>query len=189
MSPTVIVALLGVASAVVAATVNGALATRSKTGEDVRAGRLEAYPAVWELTRHVSRWPKRELTRRAALQWHLAMREWYYTAPRCGGMYLSENGRARYGDVQELLALYLSAADAGEEAFPSDVYEALSDACSAFRTALTEDLQSRRARSLIWVLSRARLHRRHAAEGRRRIDRARSVLQVPPSSTGPDGGG
>ena len=175
MSVTVIVALIGIVSTVTAAVVNGALAIRSKAGEDVRAGRLQAYPQVWQLTSHVSRWPVATLTHRQAADWHRAMRQWYYDAPAAGGLYLSENARARYGDVQELLAIYLDGVPEDDGAFPGDVYDSLRDACSALRTALTEDLQSRRTRSLVWVISRALVHRRLAREGKKRLDAARQA--------------
>ncbi|MGV9386397.1 hypothetical protein ACWDRB_62080 [Nonomuraea sp. NPDC003707] len=179
MNATVIVALIGIVTAVAAAIVNGALATRSKTGEDVREGRQQAYPAVWELTSQASRWPRNTLTHRSATDWYRAMRQWYYAAPTAGGMYLSENARARYGDVQELLEIYLNGLPEDDQPFPGDVYESLVEACSRFRTALTEDLQSRRTRSIAWVVSRARLHRQHALKGKKAKEKAKATYPPP----------
>ncbi|MGW8375364.1 hypothetical protein [Streptomyces sp. ODS28] len=169
MNPTVVVALIGVVSAVTAAIINGALVSRSKAGEDVRSGRMSSYPLVWELTSAVPRWPRKQLTHRAAAEWHRGMRQWYFTAPAVGGMYLSENARARYGGVQELLFAYLDGVEEDNEPFSEDIYDSLVAACSEFRSALTEDLQSRRVRSPVWVISRFFIHRRHAARSKARI--------------------
>ena len=102
---------------------------------------------------------------------HRWFRGWYYEA---GGIHLSENGRTRYGEVQELMAAQLEAL--GSKAIPSkssmpipdDAYGRLLDSCSALRTALTEDLESRRQRSILYSMRLAIRHwkQRRKAAGR-----------------------
>jgi len=68
----------------------------------------------------------------------------------------------RLADREEEAADYLS----------PETYKDLADTCSAFRTSLTEDLETRRQRSLWWVVARWRLHRRQHALWDARRERA-----------------
>jgi hypothetical protein len=160
-------AILAAATATVGAVVQQAVTSRAKTNEELRDKRLEAYPALWKLTSVVPRWPREELTVRTAADFHIALRAWYYGP---GGMFLSENARARYGEVQELLAVQLLAAPAaGDVVLPASAYNRVRDACSALRTAITEDLETRRARSVWWAAVRGVRHWRQRVRARRRL--------------------
>jgi hypothetical protein len=110
---------------------------------------------------------------------HYKLREWYYDV---GGLYLSENARARYGDMQELLDVYLAPRSPDDDtpvpqpssgkAWEHSPYKALMESCSAFRTALTEDLATRRSRSILWTII---FWWRHLREGRRAAYRLTSA--------------
>lgn len=84
--------------------------------------------------------------------------------------------------MQRLIGISLGAATADDELVPKDVYDELRDECSAFRTALTEDLETRRKRAVWWTIqtrwqhrtqrrksdARAHIAKRRANEGRAR---------------------
>jgi hypothetical protein len=58
----------------------------------------------------------------------------------------------------------------------SDDYRKIAKTCSAFRTALTDDLATRRQRSLVWTIRRGVWHRRKAREARTWIEAAGGML-------------
>ena len=164
------IAVIGIAGTVLGALVNGALATRAKVNEEMRQLRLTSYPVLWQLTSNFSRWPRMALTYADLVAIHGRLRGWYYET---GGIHLSENSRARYGEAQELTAVCLATPDdPGAQAsspVPDDVYNELLDACSALRTALTEDLESRRQRSLLHSLGLAARHRQQKQKAAKRL--------------------
>lgn len=121
MSPEVLSALIGAGSALLVATVGsivtGAIAQRAATDELIRDVRMKVHPWIWRATEAVSHWPRdRELNEKDALKLHRSLRAWYYglsqaepdDAPddevRChpGGLYLSENAKERYNELQAL---------------------------------------------------------------------------------------
>jgi hypothetical protein len=166
------VAAVGIASAGIGAIINGSLATRAKVNEELREARLKVYPPLWKLTSQFSQWPRTPTTYGDLFTAHSALRDWYYTV---GGLYLSENARERYGDVQKLVAAHLTkrSPERNDERLPDLVYDDLRKTCSSLRTALTEDLESRRQRAIWWAASKALLHRRQRREAARMIDRGR----------------
>lgn len=184
LTPT-ITAVAGAAVATTVALVNGAIASRAKESEELRSLRLQTYPSVWGLTSEVPRWPRGDPAYRDLWTLHRSLRTWYFST---GGLYLSENARARYGEMQELLDAVLCGrpeddttpvrelAPVAEPHKPETVYEALMNTCSAFRTALTEDLATRRTRSIVWATALWLRHRRQRRAARRRIAAARGRL-------------
>jgi hypothetical protein len=166
-----IIGAIGVAFGGATAYIQGALSARAKTGEELRERRMEAYPLVWHETSALSRYPAAELTLADLKELHLAFRSWYFTT---GGLFLSERSRDRYGEVQELLGAYLYKRRQDDQTDFVDLhdYEAIAETCSVFRTALTEDLATRRQRSLLWAIGRWRWHRAKQREARRRIQAA-----------------
>jgi hypothetical protein len=174
-----IAAIVGGASV---ALVQGFIASRGKENEELRNWRLKVYPAVWRLTSTVPRWPQADPTYHDLWDVHLALRKWYYES---GGLYLSENARARYGEMQELLDAYLDGRDRADEtpvphrafgaAKADSPYKALMDTGSAFRTALTEDLSTRRTRSVLWAIVIWRQHRKEQREAKRRLQLAQDT--------------
>lgn len=100
----VVAAIAGIVVASSVALVKAAIASRGQENEELRTLRLKVYPAVWRLTSMVPRWPQADPTYRDLWRLHLEPRTWYYDS---GGLYLSENARTRYGEMQELLDAYL----------------------------------------------------------------------------------
>lgn len=165
----VISGVLGLLTAGVLALFNSSISARAGIDENLRAERLDVYPTLWSASAAVSRWPRAEVTRGTLVELHRTLRSWYYAR---GGLFLSESARARYGDVQELIAALLT-----HDADPADVlapagYTDLMETASALRTALTEDLDTRRRKSLRETLRRYRWHTTAAQQARTRISRA-----------------
>jgi hypothetical protein len=158
MTVALITATAALVSGLVTAAVTGWLAGRAKVSEELRELRLSHYPPVWKRTSMLSRWPQTDATYTDLERLHVDLRRWYYGL---GGVVLSENARARYGELQALVGTHLErdGAPPGEE-LRHETYPGLMTVASAFRTALTEDLESRRQRSLWWTIGRTREHRR-----------------------------
>jgi len=101
------------------------------------------------------------MTYEELFQLNLDLREWYFTR---GGLYLSANSRDRYGEMKQLICGYLDGlaeeADLAAEDVPTDAYDDLADTARAFRNGLTEDLETRRQRSLWWVVRGWQQHRK-----------------------------
>jgi len=180
MTTAVISGVIGVTVASGIAVVKSAISSRSQANEELRSWRLKAYPEVWRLTSFVPRWPRADPTYRDLWIVHRVLRDWYY---KTGGLYLSENSRARYGDIQELLDAYLVARASDDDTPREDVassrvkhhhpYTALMETCSVFRTALTEDLATRRSRSILWAMVFWWRHRRDRARAVQRLEAAK----------------
>jgi hypothetical protein len=176
MSTPLLIALIGIAGTVLGALVNGALATRAKINEEMRQLRLDSYPLLWQLTSSFSRWPRMTNTYTDLEEFHRWFRSWYYET---GGLHLSENSRARYGEVQELMAAHLGAPEGQpmpaqpNGPIPDRVYSGILEACSALRTALTEDLESRRQRSVLHSIGLAARHRKQKTKAAARLAKAK----------------
>jgi hypothetical protein len=172
-----VVAAVGAALGAVTAYVQQALSARAKAGEELRERRLAAYPVIWRESAPISLYPSAVLTWADLTEVHLAFRRWYYTT---GGILLSERSRDRYGDVQNLLGAYLASVDDERDVVDAPAQEAISQTGSAFRTALTEDLATRRQRSPVWALKSRLWHRKQKRKARKRVDKAGDkTLQLP----------
>jgi hypothetical protein len=158
-----VAAIIGLVVGAAGAWVKAALAIRAKVNEELRDRRLEVYPPVYRETATLSTWPPADLTYQQLFGLNVWLRGWYFA---CGGLYLSENSRKRYGHLQELLCLRLDQVAEGgrDEDVASEIYQGLAATGSAFRTALTEDLETRRQRSLWWVVAQRKVHRKHDRE-------------------------
>jgi hypothetical protein len=170
---TVIVAVIAIIGAAIGAALSSWLGGRQAVSQDLREHQLTSYPAVWERTSVVSRWPRTTagITNLEAL--HGDLRTWYYTF---GGLYLSGNARARYGHLQELIERIVGRGDTGSAgstrtALTGVDYDDVMGAASAFRSALTEDIQSRRQRSLLAAVARGVAHRREDGRAELRLSR------------------
>jgi hypothetical protein len=183
-----LIAIISAASALAIATVGalvkGAVTQRAGRDEELRGTGVKTYPAVWRLTAAISTWPRADLSYKKLQALPRDLRVWYYGLDEAssnlkespGGLYLSENARDRYGEMQELIALSLKAADESKDV-SDEAYDDLREACSAFRTALTEDLDTRRKRSVWWALMLRRRHRAQAREADRRRHSAKRRLR------------
>jgi hypothetical protein len=151
MTEVATLALSGVVGAVtgfLAAFLRSALDVRVKVDDQLRRVRTPVYRKLWRETRIVPLWPPNEALTYGELQ-RLSerFREWYFEG---GGIYLSRATQRRYQAVQRLLRS-LAANDEGKRVDPdSEDYEALQAACSALRTAMTDDLLSRRGRGALF---------------------------------------
>jgi hypothetical protein len=137
--------LLGLFTAGILAVINDWIGTRAGIDETLRAQRLAVYPKLWKDTKAVSRWPRSHVTRGSLQEVHRDFRSWYYSE---GGLFMSESARERYGDVQELIGALLQHEGDPAEELTQDRYTDLMNTTSALRTALTEDLNTRRRPSL-----------------------------------------
>ncbi len=173
LSTAAIAGTAALLTAVVGGLITGAVNARAQAGEDLRAVRLQSYPVIWRLTGLLPAWPPATIT--LGQLWHLQLQlmKWYF---QTGGYHLSENARARYGELQQHLDKLLPAEppDPSVKVDP-ETYEQVRESCSALRTALTEDLESRRARS---VLSALRLRIRHSRQRFRAERRQREAVDL-----------
>lgn len=167
----IVTSVLALLTAGILALVNGWISARAGIDENLRSQRLELYPALWGATAAVSRWPRANISRDGLEELHSSLRSWYYAK---GGLFLSDSARARYGDVQQLIATVLSHNGAATDMLVPSRYTDLMDTASALRTALTEDLDTRRRKSFWETRRRTRWHRAAAHNAQTRISRARN---------------
>lgn len=167
----IITGLLGLLTAGFLALLNAWISARAGVDEILRSQRLALYPKLWSTTAAISRWPRVDVTRGSLDELHLALRSWYYAK---GGLFLSESARARYGDVQELIDTLLTHTGDPADFLVPDEYTALMQTASALRTALTQDLDTRRRKSFLENRRRARWHRNAAQQAQVRIARAKT---------------
>src|SRR3954451_821616 len=161
------IALVGAAAL---ALVNSWITARAGIDGELRTKRLTVYPPLWMATSAVSRWPRTNLSRASLKQLHDDLRSWYFET---GGLFLSARARARYGDVQELIEALLLRKAEPAYLLVEKRYTDLMDAVSSLRTALTEDLDTRRRVSLLERTRRLVQHRRAKRAAAARITRAR----------------
>ncbi len=128
--------------------VKSAFSQRVKIDESVLKERRELYQKLWEKTKLLPKWPQATDVTYAKLHTlSEELRDWYFLE---GGIYLSEQARKAYGNVQENLCLTTKAKQDDQEKSITDAeYQNLVDFCSALRTELTQDLQSRKRAFMI----------------------------------------
>jgi hypothetical protein len=172
VSPEVLLAIVtgvvGLLSAAALALLNSAITARAGIDEDLREKRFTAYPQLWLTTGAVSRWPRATVTKESLEATHETLRSWYYGG---GGVFLSSTARDRYGDLQEMIAALMKRRGDGSDELAEESYTALMETASALRTALTEDLDTRRRRSFWEKRRRHRWHKRAGQAAKRRIEK------------------
>lgn len=156
------------------ATVKYALAQRARVHEDLWGRRLDPYREVWALTSQFSRWPRQSPTLGDVQDLHERFRRWYYGD---GGILMSARARRRYEFVQKGFAALCGRGAAPEKVKPGD-YDGMMEIMSRFRTALTDDLESRRKRSLVWSVVDARDDRRAVRDLEMRVARLQATVTV-----------
>lgn len=171
-----VAAAIGFVTAAALALVNSWLAGRENVAEGVRNQRIATYPAVWNRTSVVSRWPRTDAGREQFLRLHEDLRRWYYAG---GGLYLSTRARERYEHLQLVLEAVVSIDDkqAGE------CYLAVMDAASYFRTGLTDDLETRERRSIVIALARRRADGQARRDADARLEKVRTFARGSAAST------
>jgi len=108
---------------------------------DLRIRRIEHYKALWVATAVLPKWPRAKgVTYQDLLTLSETLRSWYFGG---GGMYLSRTThRDAYSPLQDQLAAVLKCEPSGT--ITPEHYELIRDRCSALRSALAKDIQSRR---------------------------------------------
>src|SRR5262245_9120640 len=173
MTVALFTAAVALVSGLITTAVTGWLSARAKVSEELRELRLTEYPPLWKRTSIVSRHPQTNASYDDLKGLHFDLRQWYYGL---GGVAMSKRSRDRFMELQKLIGTHL-ARDANTEKseLEPDTYEGVRELASALRTGLTDDLESRRQRSLLWTFGRWLDHRRlkkqaagyqRAAEGR-----------------------
>jgi hypothetical protein len=151
MSELATLALSGVVGAVtgfLAALLRSALDVRVKIDQELRDVRTPLYKELWHEMKIVPLWPRNENLKYGDLQALSGrFRDWYFEG---GGIYLSRPSQRRYRELQELLR---SLADQPPERGVDPggkAYRNVQRRCSALRTAMTDDLLSRRGRGMLF---------------------------------------
>jgi hypothetical protein len=171
----IVTGILGLLTAGVLALFNSWIGARAGIDENLRSERLEVYPKLWNTTAAVSRWPRVVVTRGSLEELHGELRSWYYSK---GGLFLSKSARARYGDFQELITAILTHKGDAADVLVEDPYTDLMETASALRTALTEDLDTRRRKSF-WENRRRNFeHRRNRRKAKTRISQAEKATPM-----------
>jgi hypothetical protein len=111
---------------------------------DLRVRRIASYQEIWQGTSLLPKWPPAELNFAQLLEFSAALRDWYFSG---GGMYLSLNASAVYRDLQN--AIWKLHPDTRSGPLKLEEYESVRSACSALRTELTIDIESRRPAPLV----------------------------------------
>jgi hypothetical protein len=165
----VVAGVLGVAlGGGATAYIQSMLSSRAKASEELRERRFETYPVIWKETaplHHVAS----ELTWSDVELLHLGFRRWYFTS---GGLFLSKRSIARLNDLLALLSAYLAQVDdMATPVEPAD-YTAIALTCASLRRGLSDDLATRRQRSLVWLVMSWRRHRVDHRKAQQRIEAA-----------------
>jgi hypothetical protein len=108
---------------------------------DLREKRVAVYPALWKETALLPKWPRATgVTYEDLRRFSETLRDWYF---HTGGMYLSRSTHGNaYSPLQDELASVLETNPTGPVS--ADDYERVRKRCSALRTALAGDIESRR---------------------------------------------
>jgi hypothetical protein len=108
---------------------------------DLRSRRIAVYSELWKATEILPKWPRAEqVTYEQLYGFSKQLRDWYF---RNGGMYLSRNThKSAYGPLQDELSRILKDQPKGLVKPPD--YDSVRDRCSQLRSALAEDIESRR---------------------------------------------
>jgi len=142
-------AVIGLGAGAGLAALKYTLTQRARMHEDLWSRRLDPYRDIWALSSQFSRWPRQHPTIADIERLHERLRQWYYGD---GGILMSQRSRASYEYVQKGLgAICAAAADPREPVSDGD-YADMVVIFSRFRTALANDLESRRKRSIIWSM-------------------------------------
>src|SRR6266545_4783442 len=122
-------AVIGLGAGAGLAALKYTLTQRARMHEDLWSRRLDPYRDIWALSSQFSRWPRQHPTIADIERLHERLRQWYYG----------------------LGAIFAAAADPREPVSDGD-YADMVVIFSRFRTALANDLESRRKRSIIWSM-------------------------------------
>jgi len=108
---------------------------------DLRERRIPVYARLWKATALLPKWPRATtVTYQQLRKFSESLRRWYFEE---GGMYLSRSThKGAYMPLQDTLADILRSHKSGP--ISDEHYELVRECCSALRTALAGDIESRR---------------------------------------------
>jgi hypothetical protein len=118
-----------------------------KYDTDLRKKRIDQYLELWKLLEDLAKYARpKELTFEGLEALTIALREWYFQK---GGLFLSDNSRDRYFDLQEAIKKVLDEkSKSGNTKLAEEYYESLRKKGSSLRTALARDVGTRKAPKL-----------------------------------------
>jgi hypothetical protein len=146
LAVVVVSSVVGGVVAFVGAVAKNALDIRSKVDEQLRDLRRPAYEKLWRETALVPKWPRAHVTHGQLAKFSEDLRNWYFET---GGMWMSRQTQQRYASLQNVLQSVTR--DKPSELVDDTGYDSVREACSRLRTAMTDDLVSRRRRSNLGV--------------------------------------
>lgn len=136
--------LFGLGAGFVTAILKSRVEVGAQVDRQLRQERAAAYKGLWAHTGVLPQWPRRHDVTFADLQELCErLRDWYFNV---GGVYLSSSSFDKYADVQKALSA-LAIPDQAE-LLTADTYDSIRRKCSALRSSLADDLQSRKAQAL-----------------------------------------
>jgi hypothetical protein len=150
MGPQGWAALIGAVAGGLIATLKYALDSRARANQELWNRRLYPYREIWALSASFSRWPRKTPTLTDVDNLRKKLRLWYY---RDGGILMSARARRRYGYVQKGLEAIKNGRHTPDDTVREEDYDHMTEVLSRFRSALTEDLESRRKRSVVYTLT------------------------------------
>ena len=150
LTTIIVSSLVGGGVAFVGAVVREVFGARRKLDQALRDERIRLYQLLWQTTGTLPLWPRAPISYGDLGLMSRELRDWYFDE---GGIYLSQQSRARYGELQERVSSVLATQRARPaDPVDADDYEDVRSRCSALRSSLTKDLSSRRGRSGVLVL-------------------------------------
>ena len=141
-------ALVGALVAYIGAVLKNIIDTRSKLDDTLFKLRNETYSKLWEETKLVPMWPKRDDIKYSDIKvYSNKLNTWYY---EIGGIYMSRKAQKAYVDLQRKIWSILEPEEPQQKLDEQQIidkktYKAIHLSGSALRTELTNDLLSRRA--------------------------------------------
>jgi hypothetical protein len=145
LTTVLVSSLVGGGVAFVGAVLRETFAARRQLDQSLRDERIRLYQLLWQTTGMLPLWPRARISYADLGRLSRELRAWYFDE---GGIYLSEQSRARYGELQERVGVVLASQRARPaDPVDADDYDGVRQKCSALRTSLTKDLSSRRGRS------------------------------------------
>ncbi|HEV8283019.1 MAG TPA: hypothetical protein VGQ09_01845 [Chitinophagaceae bacterium] len=140
----ILTAVVGALTGLGAAFLKNTIDYRHEVRSDLWNKRFESYIRIWKLMQLIPLWPKNEkLTYKGLYEISMHFQNWYF---QDGGILLSTPSRKNYGDMQEAITKIRSEHEkTGMDALVNNEdYKVVQSACSSLRTAITNELLSRK---------------------------------------------
>jgi hypothetical protein len=144
MTNIIITGIVGALTGLVAAFLKNRFDYQHEVRSDLWNKRFESYIRIWKITQLIPKWPRNEkLSYKGLYELSKHFQDWYF---QDGGILLSSPARQKYGDMQEAMTTArLSQEKLSTDAILNeDDYNKVQTACSNFRTAITNELLSRK---------------------------------------------